>query len=159
MAPEVLNRVIYNTAKRPRHEPERLKMVPAILDDYKRHRVAGADYPAIVAGAGSFVRGCFVTGLIARDLRSLDYFEGAEYERRVVRVRLLEQVEDGGGAGAESGGVRGEEVEAETYVWIAGVKRLEDREWDFKDFVMEKMGNWVVDDAHGEFAGESENTV
>ena len=41
------------------------------------------------------------------------------------------------------GNVEGEEVEAETYVWIAGEERLEEREWDFAEFEREKMKHWV----------------
>jgi hypothetical protein len=39
--------------------------------------------------------------------------------------------------------VEGEEVEAETYIWIAGAQRLEPEEWDFAEFVREKMKRWV----------------
>jgi len=28
-------------------------------------------------------------------------------------------------------------------VWISGEESLEDKEWDFEEFVREKMGRWV----------------
>lgn len=52
----------------------------------------------------------------------------------------------------DHGTVEGEEVEAETYVWIAGEKRLEDQEWDFEVFVKEKMARWTGET--GEKEGE-----
>ena len=47
-----------------------------------------------------------------------------------------------------------EEVEAETYLWIGGEARLEEREWDFEEFQREKMRFWVGEEASGEYAGE-----
>ncbi|KAL4977083.1 hypothetical protein BDW66DRAFT_42096 [Aspergillus desertorum] len=40
----------------------------------------------------------------------------------------------------------GEEVETETYVWIAGRGMLEDAEWDFEAFRRDKMAWWVSAD-------------
>lgn len=74
----------------------------------------------------------------------LDIFEGDEYERRKVRCRVL-----------EADGQEGEEVVAETYVWIAGEERLEDAEWDFEQFQREKMRFWVGQEGEVEFAGKS----
>ena len=42
------------------------------------------------------------------------------------------------------------EVEAQTYVWVAGEQRLEPQEWDFDHFVKEKMGRWVGKEAEDE---------
>lgn len=69
----------------------------------------------------------------------LDIFEAEEYEKRLVRVQLLDTK------------ARDEEmeVEAETYVWAEGMKKLEDEEWDFEDFVKEKMARWI---GHVEYA-------
>ncbi|KAI4247331.1 MAG: hypothetical protein L6R42_009668, partial [Xanthoria sp. 1 TBL-2021] len=38
----------------------------------------------------------------------------------------------------------GEELEVETYVWVAGEEKLEDGEWDFAEFRREKMHNWIT---------------
>lgn len=61
-----------------------------------------ADYPAVTPDSApastSSVRGTLVCGLSEKDVAKLDLFEGDEYERRVVRVRLLpDAVEEGGG--------------------------------------------------------------
>jgi len=42
-----------------------------------------------------------------------------------------------------------EELEAETYIWIAGQHRLEDKEWDFDEFVREKMWRWAPGEGVG----------
>ena len=47
-----------------------------------------------------------------------------------------------------------EEVEAETYLWIGGEERLEEREWDFAEFQREKMRFWVGEEGKEEYAGE-----
>jgi hypothetical protein len=96
--------------------------------------VKNADYPAILPNTDSTVRGTLVSGLTDGDIWRLDIFEGSEYARRKVRVKILDDAH---------GGVEGEEVEAETYIWISGRHRLEDEEWDFDEFVREKMGRWV----------------
>jgi hypothetical protein len=106
--------------------------------------VKSADYPAILpSSATSSVRGTLVTGLTDGDIWRLDIFEGSEYTRRKVMVKVLNQ-DDG----------EGEEVEAETYIWVAGAHRLEEQEWDFDEFVKEKMGRWVGGDEMGEGADE-----
>ena len=93
------------------------------------------------------MRGTFVRGLTEGDIWRLDVFEGTEYERRKVRVKLL-----GDGNGSEVNGVIDEEeVDTETYIWIAGEDALDDGEWDFEVFVKEKMGMWV--DGSKEYTG------
>jgi hypothetical protein len=102
-----------------------------------RRRVKGADYPAVTPSSEeNEVRGTLVTGLTDGDVWRLDIFEGSEYERRDVRVMVL--------------GKEGEEVEAQTYIWVAGEQRLEAQEWDFEHFVREKMGRWVGEEVEDE---------
>lgn len=153
LAPQVLYRVCYGTKdpNDPLVKHSKIKTFPAILHDHRRHRVRDADYPAIVPHAGSTVRGTYATGLTDADIWRLDLFEGDEYSREVVKPRLLVQVGDADG----KGNVEGEEVEAETYVWIAGERRLEDAEWDFSEFQREKMAFWIGAEGEGEFAGRS----
>ncbi|KLU93023.1 hypothetical protein MAPG_11962 [Magnaporthiopsis poae ATCC 64411] len=63
-------------------------------------------------------------------MAKLDFFEGSEYERRTVRVRLLD-----GGA----------EVETQVYVFKQSMD-LEDREWDFDEFRRDKLKLWARED-------------
>lgn len=169
MAPAVLKRV---TSHDPASSSAPLTSRPALLHGHRRHRVRGADYPAIIpltAGAkleagevrvakeeveGSSVRGTIVSGLTDEDVWRLDLFEGDEYERRTVNVKMLEADEEASKLGqAYAHGTKsnghamdwkpGQEVEAETYIWVAGRHRLEDEEWDFDEFVKEKMWRWA----------------
>lgn len=151
MAPQVLHRVCHGSSSPSNaiFATHNLQITPAMLRDFQRHRVRHADYPAIIPDAGSEVRGTLVTGLTDADLWRLDIFEGDEYQRQPVRVRPLP-------AAGEDREDRQErlrnEVEAETYVWIAGKGRLEEREWDFDEFRREKMRNWVGKTGAGEYA-------
>lgn len=141
MAPKVMHRVCHGSMSddNPVYTQSNLKSTPAILHGHRRHRVQCADYPAILPTQDeSTVRGTYVTGLTDADLWRLDIFEGDEYERQVVKVKLLDVV----GAADGEGNVEGDEVEAETYVWIAGEDRLEEAEWDFAEFEREKMKFW-----------------
>lgn len=112
------------------------------------------------------VLGILVTGLTEGDIHRLDKFEGAEYTHRKVTVRTLRTIKDNQAAeanktskeGSEShlkdaldaasteNTAEGEEVEAMTYEWIGGMKRLEAAEWDFETFKKDKMAWWVEAD-------------
>jgi len=137
MAREILNRVCYGPGN-VGHDPEatrlaaHLKIQSAILHDYSRRKVRGCDYPGIIPQKGHTVRGTYVTGLTDRDIYRLDTFEGSEYDRIKIKIRVL------GMDGEET-----KEVEAETYVYSAGDKRLEGKEWDYKEFRKEKMHRWT----------------
>ena len=151
MAPPVLHRVIWGsqTPPTPAHA-SLLHIRPAVLHAHRRHKVKHADYPAILpVDARSLVRGTLVEGLTDGDIWRLDIFEGSEYERRKVKARVLQQKGHGEAEGMgdlsqrEEDNVEGQEIEAETYVWIAGAHRLESDEWDFAEFVRDKMKRWV----------------
>ncbi|KAI9784892.1 MAG: hypothetical protein M1816_000587 [Peltula sp. TS41687] len=139
MVPEVLNRVCYGQA---RPEPSTMRprsITPAILPNHCRHRVQRCDFPAVIVSEGHTVRGTWVTGLSAMDVWRLDNFEGSMYERVTVKVKLLAKVDDATGKSHE----KGEEVETQTYVWIAENDELEEREWDFEEFRREKLQRWT----------------
>ncbi|PYI07995.1 hypothetical protein BO78DRAFT_365947 [Aspergillus sclerotiicarbonarius CBS 121057] len=156
MTPQILHRVIHGQAVPEPWQKALLTIKPAILHNYRRHRVQGADYPGIVAvpegddagaGSGPSVLGTVVWGLTDGDVFRLDRFEGSEYEKRVVGVRVLDgDVEKGKGGGEGEEEREGKEVEAVTYVWTAGKDRLEDAEWDFEAFKRDKLAWWVEAD-------------
>jgi hypothetical protein len=131
-----------------------LTVKPALLSGFRRHKVLLADYPAIVPDAEGTVRGTLVEGLNEGDMWRLDIFEGDEYERRRVKVRLIEK--DGKRMGEPREEELGAEVDCETYVWIASRCELEDREWDFDEFVREKIGRWIGSggETEGEYNGK-----
>lgn len=106
--------------------------------------------------------GTLVSGLTDGDMHRLDIYEGVEYVRKEVSVRVIRGSGHGvGGSKAESGAGRtdglqevldaagtegadeAEEVRAETYVWIAAEQELEDTEWDFETFKRDRLGWWV----------------
>jgi hypothetical protein len=151
MARQVLYRVIYGTSDIRTYptlvaRAAQLKIQPAILRDYCRHRVRNADYPGVISQEGESVRGTYVTGLTDADMKRLDFFEGSEYDRKKVQAVILAEGETHAGQDAK-------EVDTETYVYTAGDGRLEKGEWDFEDFVKNKMpGNWA-DDSSEEYEG------
>lgn len=149
MAPQVLRRVCGM------QNNEGLVIRPAILRKHQRHRVKHCDYPAVVPSADpkSCVRGSLVSGLSDADIYRLDIFEGSEYQRRKVIVSLIPDAQNKEKNKSEHEGKNGqgeEEVQAETYIWIAARSDLEPTEWDFDEFVREKMRNWVGQDAADE---------
>lgn len=152
MAPEVLHRVIYGSSKGP--SSTALTITPALLPDYCRHRVRFADYPAIIAEPGHTVRGTYVTGLTPSNMRSLDWFEGSQYERKVVTVKTLARKDKehvhGASATMADAIEMGEEKEAQTYVFT-DLNSLEKGEWDFDFFRRERLKNWADDSE--EYAG------
>lgn len=82
-----------------------------------------------------------MTGLTEANLVKLDFFEGSEYDRLPVKVKLLEKVGDDKG----EGNVEGAEVETSTYVF-KDKALLEDKEWDFDHFRNERMKHWTRED-------------
>lgn len=132
MAHQVLTRVIYGTTTPEPWQIAPLRIRPAVLHGYCRRKVRGADYPGIVADPTKSVKGTYVTGINQGDLWRLDRFEGSEYTRKTVAARLLNE-----------DGTEGEHVLAVTYVYTAGLKHLEDEEWDWHEFVRDKMHRWV----------------
>jgi hypothetical protein len=181
MAPQILHRVIHGQSEPEPWQKDLLTIKPAILHGYRRHRVRGADYPGIIpvtAKTGgddstqgttsetnnnnnnsTSVLGTLVTGLTDGDIYRLDTFEGSDYEKRKVKVRILQSVTSDP-ARQEERSIQDvldeartqladegeEEVEAMTYVWISGEAYLEDKEWDFETFKREKMRWWVDSD-------------
>lgn len=88
---------------------------PARLHGFERLVVRGETYPAIVECVGAWVDGVVYLDVRAGDLRRLDAFEGADYERRALPIRLLDGI--------------GDRLDAQAYVWT-DPSRLESCLWD-----------------------------
>ena len=142
MAPGVLFRVIYGTPDPEPWQKNLTRVRPALLNSYQRHKVKNADYPAILPHQNCSVRGSYVTGLTDGDLYRLDIFEGSQYERKQVKVKVLKDIPLDQAADEAQSDVA-EEVETETYVWIEDSEHLETEEWDFEHFKKEKMYYWM----------------
>lgn len=160
LAPPVLHRVIYGTSSpTPETHPAMtyLQIRPALLRGYRRHRVAYADYPAIVPEAGGLVRGSVVSGLTQGDVYRLDIFEGSQYGKAEVQVEVLrglsvyETAPEGQAdeketeTEAATQQQANETVTAQTYVWSAPRADLEPQEWSFENFKRHKMRRWMGD--------------
>lgn len=179
MAPEVMATVLHGShSQTPDSEKQRLTYQPAILHNYRRHKVRYADYPAIVpvetgpasSSSSSSVLGCLVSGLQPLDFIRLDLFEGPEYSKRTVKVKLLKLAALPGesplseGGGNDSNTVQAvlaakeaqdttsdgpavvqeaDEVDALVYVWAAAREGLEESEWDYRAFREEKLARWI----------------
>ncbi|NMG28457.1 gamma-glutamylcyclotransferase family protein [Aromatoleum evansii] len=98
----------------------RSRFVAASLDGYRRQPVCGQAYPGMVPAAEACVAGVLYLDLPASAWLRLDRFEGEEYERRRVVVRLPD----------------GRTETAWTYVFRPKyAARLVDGEWDFERFL------------------------
>ena len=115
-----------------------------------------------VAGSSSSVLGTVVSGITDGDIHRLDLFEGDEYVRRNVKVRVLRETASVRGrteasvaknpedhltdvldAAQADIADEAEEVDAVTYVWVAGTENLYKSEWDFELFKREKLAEWL----------------
>ncbi|ANQ86015.1 putative AIG2-like protein [Azoarcus olearius] len=95
---------------------------PATLADHRRHPVRGEAYPGMVPAAGAEVSGVLYRHLPPDALARLDAFEGPQYVRVTVRVRLPD----------------GAAVEADTYMFRPEhADELLPGEWDFDRFLRE----------------------
>lgn len=159
MEPQVFFSVCYDNKNPPAHIRQRHTFTPAILHGYSRRRVKWADYPGMIevppprpssSSSSSSpsrhrppppsVRGALVSGITKANLARLDYFEGSQYDRRVVRPRVL--VRAGPDEATGQGNVEGATVVTESYVFL-DARELEDKEWDFAEFKREKLQKWT----------------
>ncbi|KAF8460678.1 hypothetical protein BDZ91DRAFT_417570 [Kalaharituber pfeilii] len=145
MALPVLYRVVYGNPEPSELVTAHLKIRPAILKDHRRRFVRFCDYPGVTPHPGSQVAGTMVTGLTKRDMRNLERFEGFEYTLTPINVQVLTSRTPG------PPGLNGEpswenevweEMEAMTYMYTAGERHLEDREWRFIDYMENHMLGW-----------------
>ena len=61
---------------------------PAVLNGYRRMRMFDKPYPVIRPAPADQVSGRILVGLNRRQLYQIDRYEGKEYRRKRVRVRL-----------------------------------------------------------------------
>lgn len=138
-------RVFYRVTQGISNPPDVIKglytFTPAVLHDHCRHRVRGEDYPAVIAEPGQSVLGTFVTGLTDANIEKLDQFEGSEYIREVLAVKLVTKAGNAKGEGQ----VEGEARTASVYIFI-NPDRVEKGEWDFEHFRKEKLHMWARDE-------------
>lgn len=116
------------------------RSTPALLTGYRRHRVRGAAYPALVAvdpGAeppAPALPGVLYLAVDPADLQALDAFEGADYRRIRVEVSV-----------AASAGMPGR-LPADVYLYLAG-DRIEPGDWDPGDFERDRLEPFLAEHA------------
>jgi len=134
MSKSVLVRVIGHQMGSSLAVREGLVFERAVLKGYKRLRVKGQPYPAMVQGSASdVVKGIYVKGLTDSNLLRLDAYEGNCYTSESVAVTTL----------SADGRVHQSEEAAYTYVWAGPLELLDVAEWDFEDFVRNKQTAWL----------------
>ncbi|KAF8839631.1 hypothetical protein BDN67DRAFT_743486 [Paxillus ammoniavirescens] len=152
MHPMILKRVIGN-------DGSHLRICPALLPDYTRHQIHGADYPGIVPyskSRGMFdddlelearsVRGCLVIGLSSEDMTLLDIFEGNEYTRELVLVHPLMPANV---PPVPATNELEKALEVNTYVWCRPLSELRPNLWAFNEFVRDNAWKWVGSGSEG----------
>ncbi len=118
MVPEVMDRV--SGFRQPGE--------PALLHDYRRRRLSGELYPAILRWPGDRVEGLLYRGLDPVHLEALDAFEGAIYRRVTVAVD-----------------VRAGRLRAQAYALREDRRHLlGDEPWSLQRFVTEGLSRFVA---------------
>ena len=104
-----------------------LSPVSATLRGYRRMRVKGEHYPALVPDTDGRVEGVVYLNVSGASWDRLDRFEGEMYSRKSVQVELND----------------GHTIPAETYVARAEfMDYLVDAEWDFAEFLRKYKGSF-----------------
>ncbi|KAF5523888.1 Protein AIG2 C [Colletotrichum aenigma] len=130
MEPKVFFTVTQGDGKPAQAIKDLYTFTPAVLHDYTRHRVNKADYPGMIPEKGGSVLGIYATGLTDVNVMKLDFFEGGEYEKKVVTVKVR--------------GADGKEEDKPTTAYIyKRPENLDRREWSFEEFRKDKMHVWT----------------
>ena len=153
MVPEIFFRVTHSIESPSSPILENYKFTPALLRDFSRRKVSGADFPAIIAQPGHSVLGAYVTGLTTQDVRCLDRFEGYMYTLEDCGCQILPENawEKDGQANLkimeEAERVfregKGRIENARVYVWALEDEDLEKEEWSYAEFRRDKMKMWI----------------
>ncbi|KAF9209876.1 hypothetical protein BGZ49_010406 [Haplosporangium sp. Z 27] len=141
MEPRVLNSVT-----RPGPESN-LHSVRATIEGFVRYPYHGMPYPGMIASEDKnhIVEGLLVFGHTLMDRIRLDQFEGSEYTREILSVRVLDPVPGSFNQQGQSKPLAaGELVSAYVYVFSGPHKHLDmTREWDFEAFQREHVTIWM----------------
>lgn len=95
----------------------------AIATGFQRYAVPNETYPGMVREAAAQVQGLVWLNVQPQDLARLDAFEGAEYQRDIIEVRLNKD---------------GSAIEAGAYLWLDS-SALSDALWSVTTFERDGM--------------------
>lgn len=96
----------------------------AHLEDHSRHPVKGFVFPAMIPNAHKRVDGFLIEDLSPKELELFDWFEGDEYQRKIVQIKTKDD---------------GDSVEAFAYIWSPDLMEhiILDQSWSFDKFCAE----------------------
>ncbi|KAG0200746.1 hypothetical protein BGX28_006288 [Mortierella sp. GBA30] len=141
MEPKVLNSVT-----RPGPEAD-LYTVRASIQGYIRHPYHNEPYPGMVPSKdeNELVEGLLVFGHAMMDRFRLDQFEGSEYTREVLSVKVLDPVPGKYNIKGNSQPLSaGDHVQAYVYIFTGPRNHLDvSRQWDFEAFQREHLDVWM----------------
>lgn len=100
----------------------------AVLYGFKRHAVAGADYPAIVAHPSANVNGKIVFDVDKTAMQAIAFYEGDQY--KTLRVKLLYE---------------NAELEVLVFVWNLEHDDLEEHDWNEHGFEQESLPFYLAE--------------
>jgi gamma-glutamylcyclotransferase (GGCT)/AIG2-like uncharacterized protein YtfP len=111
------------------------RLRPAVLEGYRRVRVADQHYPTVVAAAGHRVEGRLFRNASPETQHRIAWYEDREYQLREVEVTGV-------------GGVR-----TSAWVFVAGPKmKLTEEDWDFAAWCLQhrrpflaRLDSWLRD--------------
>ncbi|KAG0341726.1 hypothetical protein BG004_005932 [Podila humilis] len=146
MAPAILGRI---TQPGPTTTLHRVK---AVIEGYVRHPYHNEPYPGMISSEDKTktVEGILVFGHNAIEVSRLDRFEGSEYTRELLPVKILGSVPasfipgnshlDNKLLSLEAGAI----VLSNVYLFTAPARKLDQtREWDYEKFKNEQMIQWM----------------
>ena len=99
---------------------------PATLDGFKRYRVKGCDYPAIIKAPGANVEGLLIENVDESSLEILVFFEGNEYRKQQVTVISSAK-----------------QIAATAFIWTNDVALLENSDWDEAEFRKQSLTSYL----------------
>ncbi|KAG0284342.1 hypothetical protein BGZ96_011277 [Linnemannia gamsii] len=147
----LMNEKVLNAVTRPGPDSNTLFAIKATVQGYTRFTYHNQPYPGMVLSKDptETVEGLLVFGHTAQELYRLDQFEGPEYPRSTLPVRLSASVPSSYTLnGRVKGYGEGETVNAYVYLFTGPMEHLDqNRPWDYEKFKKEHVDDWMSIDA------------
>ncbi|KAF9900066.1 hypothetical protein EC991_007951 [Linnemannia zychae] len=147
----LMNEKVLNAVTRPGPDSNSRFAVKATIQGYTRFTYHNQPYPGMIPSTNplEIVEGLLVFGHTPLELHRLDQFEGSEYPRSTIPVKLLSSVPslytiDG----REEGYQENETIDAFVYLFTGPLKHLDlQRPWDYEQFKRDHVKDWMTVDA------------
>ncbi|KAF9143529.1 hypothetical protein BGX30_000218 [Mortierella sp. GBA39] len=147
----LMNEKVLNAVTRPGPDSNTLLAVNATIQGYTRFTYHNQPYPGMIPSTNplEIVSGLLVFGHTPLELHRLDEFEGSEYPRSTIPVRLSSAVPSTYTIdGRVEGYAEGEMVDAYVYLFSGPMEHLDlERPWDYEKFKQEHVKDWMTVDA------------